>query len=93
MLPSRTHRGSSHTVSKGGTLVLCEDNTAPNFLRGLTPDGRLFDFARNTIPGQEGDEFAGATFGPDFHTFFVNIQSSRSMTFAIWGPWRRGPFG
>jgi secreted PhoX family phosphatase len=80
-------------TSRSGTLLLCEDNTAPNFLRGLTPDGDLFDFARNTIPGQEGDEFAGATFGPDFHTLFVNIQSSKSLTFAIWGPWRRGPFG
>jgi secreted PhoX family phosphatase len=80
-------------TTRSGALLLCEDNTAPNFLRGLTPDGDLFDFARNTIPGQTGDEFAGATFGPDFHTLFVNIQSGASLTFAIWGPWRRGPFG
>jgi uncharacterized protein len=80
-------------TTRSGALLLCEDNVAPNFLRGLTLDGTLFDFAQNTIPGQTGDEFAGATFGPDFHTLFVNIQSSRSLTFAIWGPWRRGPFG
>lgn len=80
-------------TTRSGALVLCEDNAEPNYLRGLTPDGLLFDFARNAITGQEGDEFAGATFGPDFHTMFVNIQSSRSLTLAIWGPWRRGPFG
>jgi secreted PhoX family phosphatase len=34
-----------------------------------------------------GDEFAGATFSPDQHTLFVNIQASRGVTFAIWGPW------
>jgi secreted PhoX family phosphatase len=80
-------------ASRSGALLLCEDNVVPNYLRGLTTNGRLFDFARNAIVGQEGDEFAGATFGPDFDTLFVNIQSSRSLTFAIWGPWRKGPFG
>ena len=35
------------------------------------------------------DEFAGSTFSPDGHTLFVNIQASRGMTFAIWGPWER----
>jgi secreted PhoX family phosphatase len=80
-------------TTRSGALLLCEDNVAPNFLRGLTLDGALFDFAQNTIPGQLGDEFAGATFGDDFHTLYVNIQSNRSLTFAIWGPWSRGPFG
>ena len=28
-------------------LVLCEDGSGDNFLRGLTRDGELFDFARN----------------------------------------------
>jgi secreted PhoX family phosphatase len=79
--------------SRSGALMLCEDNTAPNYLRGLTTHGALFDFARNIIPGREQEEFAGATFTPDFQTLFVNIQSSASLTFAIWGPWSRGPFG
>ena len=39
--------------------------------------------------GRTGDEFAGSTFSPDGHTLFVNIQASRGMTFAIWGPWER----
>ena len=36
---------------------------------------------------RSNDEFAGACFSPDGHTLFVNIQASRGITFAIWGPW------
>jgi hypothetical protein len=39
--------------------------------------------------GRTSDEFAGSTFSPDGHTLFVNIQASRGLTFAIWGPWHR----
>ena len=82
------------TVSKNGTLVLCEDSTGDNYLRGLTSGGRLFDIALNRLTTSAGvprygDEFAGATFSPDGHTLFVNIQASRGLTFAIWGPWAR----
>ncbi len=82
------------TTSKQGTLVVCEDNVNDNFLRGLTPDGQLFDIALNRLVSSTGtprfnDEFAGSTFSPDGHTLFVNIQASRGMTFAIWGPWRK----
>lgn len=75
------------TTSPRGTLVVCEDGPADNFLRGLTPEGELFDIAVNAIEGRRGDEFAGSTFSPDGHTLFVNIQSSAGMSFAIWGPW------
>jgi secreted PhoX family phosphatase len=80
------------TTSKRGTLVLCEDSTGDNFLRGLSPDGELWDIALNRLVGNNGaprfgDEFAGSTFSPDGHTLFVNIQASRGLTFAIWGPW------
>ena len=34
-----------------------------------------------------GDEFAGATFSPDYSTLYVNVQASSGMSFAIWGPW------
>ncbi|CAN5634464.1 DUF839 domain-containing protein [soil metagenome] len=80
------------TTSRTGTLVLCEDGDQGNFLRGLTTDGRIFDFAKNNIAGRTDDEFAGATFSPDHHTLYVNIQASTGMTFAIWGPWGRGGF-
>jgi len=82
------------TTRHGGTLVLCEDNVNDNFLRGLTPDGELSDIALNRLVSATGvdrsnDEFAGATFSPDGTTLFVNIQASRGLTFAIWGPWGR----
>jgi secreted PhoX family phosphatase len=84
------------TTSPRGTLVVCEDNTNDNYLRGLTQKGELFDIALNrlvsSLPGNAtrfNDEFAGSTFSPDGHTLFVNIQASRGMTFAIWGDWRR----
>ncbi len=69
-----------------GTLVLCEDGTNDNYLRALTRRGEIFDLALNRVAGQFNDEFAGATFSPDGHTLYVNLQASRSMTFAIWGP-------
>jgi secreted PhoX family phosphatase len=75
------------TASPRGTLVLCEDSSGDNYLRGLTAKGQLWDIALNRIAGRFGDEFAGSTFSTDGHTLFVNIQSSRGMTFAIWGPW------
>jgi secreted PhoX family phosphatase len=76
------------TTSSRGTLILCEDHDQDNYLRGLTPDGRIFDLALNRMAGRTGDEFAGATFSRDFTTLFVNIQASRGLTYAIWGPWR-----
>ena len=82
------------TTSSRGTLILCEDSSGDNYLRGLTRDGELFDIALNRLrsaSGSErfGDEFAGSTFSPDGSTLFVNIQASAGMTFAIWGPWAR----
>lgn len=77
------------TTSKRGTLVVCEDGTDRNFLRGLTRRGRLFDIAQNRIAAQINDEFAGATFSPDGRTLFVNIQASQGLSIAIWGPWGR----
>ena len=54
--------------------------------------GDLWDIALNRLTSSTGDdrsndEFAGSTFSPDGQTLFVNIQASRGMTFAIWGPW------
>jgi len=82
------------TVSPRGTLVVCEDNVDNNYLRGLTRGGELFDIALNRLFSKDDvkrwdDEFAGSTFSHDGRTLFVNIQASRGMTFAIWGPWGR----
>jgi secreted PhoX family phosphatase len=83
------------TTSRRGTLVLCEDNVNDNYVRGLSSAGKLWDIALNrlvsSITGAPrfNDEFAGATFSPDGSTLFVNIQASRGMSFAIWGPWHK----
>ena len=74
---------------RGGSLVICEDGGNGNYLRGLSPSGQLFDIAKNNVAGQLNDEFAGATFDPDGHTLYVNIQASRAMSIAIWGPWQQ----
>ncbi|HXH12807.1 MAG TPA: alkaline phosphatase PhoX [Alphaproteobacteria bacterium] len=84
------------TVSPRGGLVLCEDGDgAHQFLRGLTRDGRIFDFAEFLLNDRE---WCGATYSPDGQTLFVNIQGDTSIggsghlgyTFAIWGPWEAG---
>ena len=41
--------GQRHARSNRGTLVLCEDSTGDNFVRGLTRDGQLFDIALNRL--------------------------------------------
>lgn len=81
------------TTSNSGTLVVCEDSSGDNFLRGLTRRGDIWDIALNRLMSSDGttqrygDEFAGSTFSPDGKTLFVNIQASKGLTFAIWGPW------
>jgi secreted PhoX family phosphatase len=90
--PSRTvlELPDNLCISPQKSALLCEDGPIENFLRGITPAGEIFDFARNVIPRREGEEFAGATFSPDGRVLFVNIQASTGLTFAIWGPWGRG---
>jgi secreted PhoX family phosphatase len=84
-------------VSPRGGIVICEDGAATNYVRGLTPDGAIFDLVRNNI---DDVEWAGACFSPQGRTLFVNMQGNthplrtpvapRGMTFAIWGPWESG---
>lgn len=75
------------TATPRGGLLLCEDGHGPDRLQGLTPSGQVFDFARNRF---SDGEFAGATFSPDGRWLFVNVQRP-GVTFAITGPWKRGP--
>ena len=86
--PSELKNPDNLTVAPTGDLLLCEDSDPPQFIRGLTPDGRIFDFAR---ANRNETEFAGATFSPDGRTLFVNQfgDGDPAVTYAIWGPWRR----
>ena len=87
------------TVSPRGGLVLCEDGGGEEFLHGLTVEGEIFRFCRNTVVlngeknGLVGDfsssEFAGACYSPNGQWLFANVQSP-GITFAITGPWRKG---
>lgn len=74
------------TVSPQGSILICEDGSGQDLLRGITPRGQIFDFGANIL---NGAEFAGATFSPDGEVLFVNIQSP-GITFAITGPFENG---
>jgi secreted PhoX family phosphatase len=70
-----------------GHLMVCEDqytDIADNHLRGITPDGKAYVFARSRVQ----TEFAGACFSPDGSTMFVNFYAP-TMTLAIRGPWHK----
>ncbi|CAN5232864.1 DUF839 domain-containing protein [soil metagenome] len=78
------------TVAPTGDLFLCEDSEPPQFIRGLTPNGGIYDFARANT---RESEFAGACFDPDGRTMYVNqfgdVNLEGAVTYAIWGPWGR----
>jgi hypothetical protein len=63
-----------------------EDGTPHNFIRILTPDGKMADFAKNIAPNFIRSEFAGTTFSHDGKTLFFNLQAL-GATFAVWGDW------
>lgn len=83
-------------MPKSSLIFICEDSdyvsleggTPDNFVRILTPEGRIADFAKNIIPNMTRAEFAGTTFSPDGKTLFFNIQTL-GATFAIWGDWSK----
>ena len=57
-------------VSPRGGVVFCEDATAAQHVRAVSPAGDVFDLARNL---RNSIEFAGACFSPDGDTLFVNL--------------------
>jgi uncharacterized protein len=82
---------------KTGDVLLQEDGSGDQFVRGVTPDGAIYDFARTGI---NDSEFCGGCFSPDGNTFFVNQQGGRgslpngptndnAVTYAIYGPFER----
>lgn len=74
---------------------------------GIDPTGNSFIFAKNNIqisdeqiktagkyvsPGDyRNREIAGVCFDPAGEFLFFNIQTP-GITFAVWGPWQKGPF-
>lgn len=79
-------------VAPWGHLFVCEDKIGGvNYLRAVTPQGKVYTMGRNARAGG-GDvastsELAGVCFSPDGTTLFVNIYAP-GVTLAITGPWR-----
>ena len=86
-------------LSPRGGLVMCEDGSDDQYVRGLDREGRILDLVRAPVVGEyQPGEFAGSCFSPDGHVLFFNTQGSRevgglraSATYAMWGPWGDGP--
>ena len=77
--------GDNLCISPFGDLIVCEDqytDTVDNYLRGVTPEGHAYPFARLRLQS----ESAGVCFSPDGRTMFLNVYSP-AMTLAITGPW------
>lgn len=84
-------------VPATGDIFLQEDSDGEQFVRGLTPEGKIYDFVR-TITNDT--ELCGGCFSPDGSVFFVNQQGERggfpesppngnAVTYAITGPFQR----
>lgn len=77
--------GDNLCVAPNGHVIVCEDqytDVVDNHLRGITPSGAPYDFARLTLQ----TELAGACFSPDGKWMFVNAYAP-TRTLAITGPW------
>ena len=73
-------------ASPWGDLTVCEDGEGESYVRGVTPEGRVYSICR--AGGGNDAEFAGACWSPDGETLFVNLQGPH-LTFAIRGPWAK----
>ena len=78
-------------------IFLQEDSSGEQFIRGVTQDGEIYNFAQ-TITNDT--EFCGACFDPDGQTLYVNQQGERgglpdgpaggqAVTYAIYGPFEK----
>ena len=77
--------GDNLTVAPWGDVVLCEDGARDQYLRGITPTGKIYTLARSSYVGNS--EMCGVCFAPNHETLFVNIQRP-GITLAITGPWK-----
>jgi len=89
--PDQLESPDNLLVTPFGDLLLCEDGDDPQYIRGLTKKGRIYDFARTQT---RNSEFAGACFDPGGTILFVNQQGTpasgeKAVTYAITGPWQR----
>lgn len=75
-------------------IFLQEDGDGEQYVRGVTPGGEIYEFARTA---SNETEFCGGCFDPAGHTFYLNQQgdrgslpggpaNARAVTYAIYGP-------
>ncbi|MYI47047.1 MAG: DUF839 domain-containing protein, partial [Gemmatimonadetes bacterium] len=65
-------------LSPRGGLVMCEDGSDDQYVRGLDREGRIIDLVRAPVVGEyHPGEFAGSCFSPDGRVLFFNVQGSR----------------
>jgi hypothetical protein len=77
-------------VTPWSHLLMCEDNgDAPNHLKALAPNGKVYTVGRNAHPTRS--ELAGPCFSPDGAILFLNIFNP-GHTLAITGPWDKLDF-
>jgi len=62
-------------VPRTGDIFLQEDGGGTQFVRGLTPEGEIYNFAETVT---NDSEFCGGCFDEDGLTFFVSQQGQRS---------------
>ncbi len=82
------------TVAPWGDLIAVEDGDAEQYIRGVTPEGRVYTIGRNASPDHSGaySEITGPCFSPDGTLLFFNVQNGPGRSFAVRGPWaRRSP--
>jgi secreted PhoX family phosphatase len=73
------------TLAPWGDLYMAEDGIGSQYVRGLSPRGRIFDVARNAAGF---GEIAGVCFSPDGKVLFLNLQRE-GYTLAVTGPFER----
>jgi len=72
------------TPTPWGDLVVAEDGDGDQYLRGIRPDGSVYEIARNA---RSSGELCGVCLSPDGDALFVNLQRE-GLTLAIRGPLR-----
>lgn len=80
--PSVLDMPDNITVAPHGDLFVAEDGLDGNWIRRVSPQGVVRDFARNAL---SSSEFSGPCFTPDGRTLFVNLQHD-GLSVAIQGP-------
>lgn len=82
--PEHFSFGDNLSVAPNGDLIVCEDRRGAkpdNWLRGVTPEGQVYPFARVTA----ATKVSGVCFAPDGKTMFLNLYSP-ARTIAVRGP-------